>query len=325
MTDQQSKSNEDAQVPTEGLGAQLRQARESKKLTQQDVSNSLRYSVKQIDALENHQFEVLPDAMMTRGFIRSYAKYLDMDAEFLLADYRARLGEEDAHKVIIVKSSMRPVALTKESLPWLKYILATIVVLLFLLAWMFYVEFMPKQTLGADSDTVNVAATDVAGADSSAEVGQTQQNAETSTAITAVPEAALPAAERLTEADASQAIQDITANQITMPSTPSAVADASTNVAPGTRTATEADAVQPNAKKTIHLSFTGQSWVSVSDKNGKVIYEKLGQAGTQESVSAMPPLTVVIGNAVDTKLQYSGQPVDITANTRNNVARITLE
>ncbi len=276
--------------------------------------------MKQIDALENHQFEVLPDAMMTRGFIRSYAKYLDMDAESLLADYRARLGQEDAHKVIIVKSSMRPVALTKESLPWLKYILATIVVLLFLLAWMFYVEFMPKQTLGADSDTVNAAATDVAGADSSAEVGQTQQNAENSTEVTAVPEAALPAAERLTEADASEAIQDITANQVIMPS---AVTDTSTNVAPGTRTATEVNAV--NANKTIHLSFTGQSWVSVSDKNGKVIYEKLGQAGTQESVSAMPPLTVVIGNAVDTKLQYSGQPVDITANTKNNVARITLE
>ncbi len=30
MTDQQSKNNEDVQVPTEGLGAQLRQARESK-------------------------------------------------------------------------------------------------------------------------------------------------------------------------------------------------------------------------------------------------------------------------------------------------------
>lgn len=324
MTDQQPLSTENVQQAASGLGAQLRQAREAKGLSQQDVSNNLRFSVKQINALEHDAFDAFPDAMMARGFIRSYAKYLQIDAEPLLAEFRTNSGD-DAQKVIVVKSSMRPIALTTESWPWLKYILATIVVLLFLLAWMFYVEFMPEQTADTSSKS---------------EVGLAQiQQASDSVADTsqsiAVPEAALPAAERVTAADATAAMQDITATQ--PPSLP--VDAASTQAAAVTATpaqsAPQAGIAQPSVlqpgvatetnTKTINLSFTGQSWVSVTDKNGKLVYEKLSQNGAQESVTAIPPLTVVIGNANDTKVQYAGQAIDLSPNTKNNVARITLE
>lgn len=108
-------------------GAALEAARLAKGMTQQDVSNSLRYSVKQIDALEKDAFDLLPDAMITRGFIRSYARLLEIDAEPLLASYR-QLTASESDKAISVQSSMRPVQLTKESQPWLKYILASILV-----------------------------------------------------------------------------------------------------------------------------------------------------------------------------------------------------
>lgn len=312
MTDQQSVNSENIQMSTDGLGALLRAARQEKNITQQDVSNSLRYSVKQIDALENNAFEALPDPMMTRGFIRSYAKYLEIDAEPLLAIYRANLGE-DTQKVIAVKSSMRPVALTKESLPWLKYILATIVVLLFLLAWMLYVEFMPKQGPDASAETAT-------GLQQS-----TSEYAETTAAanVESIPEAALPAAERATEADVNAAISDITTTQVPEPTPVSVTADAAT--VENNSSTPVVPATQAMNNKTIALSFSGQSWVSITDKTGKIVYEKLSQSGAQETVSASPPLTVIIGSASDTKMQYSGQAVDLAPHTKNNVARITLE
>lgn len=326
MTEQQSEVVDSTVSEAADLGASLRSAREAKGMSHQDVSNSLRFSVKQIEALENNAFELFPDAMMTRGFIRSYAKYLEIDAEPLLAIYRASLGE-DTQKVIAIKSSMQPIALSSGSWPWLKYILATIVVLLFLLAWMLYVEFMPKQV---DADVGSVAEQAQPTAEAKNETGEST----ISLPPPPMPEAALPAAERVTEANADEVIQDITDKQlpetvalpaksneekVTVPASatasPAAVANAAVSVSPAASAGV----------KSLSFSFSGQSWVSVKDKTGKLVYEKLGEDGMQETITAKPPLMVIIGNASSTTLQFSGQTVDLTPNIKNNVARITLE
>ncbi len=326
MTEQQSEVVDSTVSGAADLGASLRSAREAKGMSHQDVSNSLRFSVKQIEALENNAFELFPDAMMTRGFIRSYAKYLEIDAEPLLAIYRASLGE-DTQKVIAIKSSMQPIALNGGSWPWLKYILASIVVLLFLSAWMLYVEFMPKQV---DADVGSVAEQAQPTAEAKNETGEST----ISLPPPPMPEAALPAAERVTEANADEVIQDITDKQlpetvalpaksneekVTVPASatasPAAVANAAVSASP----------VASAGVKSLSFSFNGKSWVSVKDKTGKLVYEKLGEDGVQETITAKPPLTVIIGNASSTTLQFSGQTVDLTPNIKNNVARITLE
>ncbi|HQS38043.1 MAG: hypothetical protein B7Y16_08085 [Methylotenera sp. 24-45-7] len=339
MADEQVTSelntNDALQPPVQNLGATLQAARLEKKLSQQDVSNSLRYSVKQIDALENNVFDSLPDAMMTRGFIRSYAKYLELDAEPLLAAYRTSLGD-DPEKVISVKSSMRPVALTKESQPWLKYILASIVVLLFLLAWMAYVEYMPTQDATVEPG---------------AQLSPVQTYAETTPeslnpSLEPLPEAALPAAERLSENDTNPVMADnavtqanqtdanqantsqVNTNQVNTVAEPSARSLSVAPVVPATPAAAISASASSQAvgpAKNISFTFSGQSWVRVMDMTGKVIYEKLSHSGETETIQAVPPVNIVVGNASDTKLNFSGQEVDLAAKTKNNVARVTLE
>ena len=56
------------------IGASLRQARLSEGLTLEDVSAQLRLSEKQITALEEDDFDGFGSAMLTRGFIKNYAK-----------------------------------------------------------------------------------------------------------------------------------------------------------------------------------------------------------------------------------------------------------
>lgn len=336
MADEQVTSelntNDALQPPVQNLGATLQAARLEKKLSQQDVSNSLRYSVKQIDALENNVFDSLPDAMMTRGFIRSYAKYLELDAEPLLAAYRTSLGD-DPEKVISVKSSMRPVALTKESQPWLKYILASIVVLLFLLAWMAYVEYMPTQDATVEPG---------------AQLSPVQTYAETTPeplnpSLETLPEAALPAAERLPENDTNPVMADnavtqanqtdanqantsqVNTNQVNTVTEPSARSLPVAPVVPAAPISASASSQAVAPAKNISFTFSGQSWVRVMDMTGKVIYEKLSHSGETETIQAVPPVNIVVGNASDTKLNFSGQEVDLAAKTKNNVARVTLE
>jgi cytoskeleton protein RodZ len=312
------------------LGAVIQAARLAKNMTQQDVSNALRFSAKQIDALENNAFDLLPDAMITRGFIRNYARLLEIDAEPLLASYRASVSTE-TDKVIAVKSSMRPVQLTKESQPWLKYILASILVLFFLLAWLFYVDYMPKQSVVVPENT-------------------TEAVTEAAPAVTQpLPEIALPAAQREADAELAAAnvvegtnsAADVQTTESNSPDATLARADSKlvlqsvqqTNANQQTQTAKQLPALQQppqvpvaaSAAKSVNLVFSDQTWVSVIDKSGKVVYEKMSNNGDKETVNGTPPFNLVIGNASATKLSFGGKDIDLTAYTKNNVARITLE
>lgn len=348
------KSGDDLQSRQESLGEVFLAARNAKKLSQQDVSNNLRFSIKQIDALENNAFDLLPDAVITRGFIRNYARLLEIDAEPLLASYRASVAD-DSDKGITVQSSMHPVQLTKDSQPWLKYVLGSILVLLFLLAWFFYVDYKPKLTNAVIEKAPEVIV------ENKPPVAMP------------LPEIALPAAERQADGgelatsgvdSANPQISDVqatdthtgdvksldsstTQTDLKLPAESKkidAIKEAEPKeikpkeVKPGDvksgevkPAAQQALAAQPqvaaanSADRTVNMTFSDRTWVSVTDKSGKVIYEKLSRNGDTETINGKPPFNIVIGNASATKLSFSGQNVDLTTHTKNNVARITLE
>ena len=74
----------------------------------------------------------------------------------------------------------------------------------------------------------------------------------------------------------------------------------------------------------VKLVFKDESWVSVRDKSGETIYQKLAKAGMEDYVQGMPPLKLHIGNVSGTQLIFNGEVVDLAPNTNNNIARISL-
>lgn len=72
-------------------GASLRAAREARNLSIFEVAQSLKFGPRQVTALEADDYAALPaGATFQRGFLRSYAKLLKIDAEPLLAMLDAR-------------------------------------------------------------------------------------------------------------------------------------------------------------------------------------------------------------------------------------------
>ncbi|MGH2346219.1 MAG: helix-turn-helix domain-containing protein [Chloroflexota bacterium] len=74
-------------MPT--LGETLREARQKKKVKLSQVEAETRIERAKLDALEADNLVALPDDVYTRGAIRNYALYLDLDADQTLALYRA--------------------------------------------------------------------------------------------------------------------------------------------------------------------------------------------------------------------------------------------
>lgn len=84
MMEQLPENRPDDNV-TPSLGKTLRQARELLGLNVADVSKQIKFSSRQIEALEADDFQHLPEIPFLRGFVRSYAKLLHLDAQPLLA------------------------------------------------------------------------------------------------------------------------------------------------------------------------------------------------------------------------------------------------
>ena len=81
-------------------GAVLAAAREELGITQREVSDALNLPIATIDAIETNDQTHLPAQVFTRGYVRAYAKLLEIDAEPLVAAMGGEGGAEDASKLI---------------------------------------------------------------------------------------------------------------------------------------------------------------------------------------------------------------------------------
>lgn len=75
------------------LGSWLRQAREAKRLSLEDVERETRIRAYFLAALEEEDFSRLPGDVYTRGFLRNYASFLGLDPNEALQRYKALIAQ----------------------------------------------------------------------------------------------------------------------------------------------------------------------------------------------------------------------------------------
>jgi cytoskeletal protein RodZ len=67
------------------IGKQLREAREARSLTLEQVSEATYMRLHYLQALEAGDFNSMPSSTQARGFLRTYANFLGLDTKALLA------------------------------------------------------------------------------------------------------------------------------------------------------------------------------------------------------------------------------------------------
>lgn len=80
----------------QGLGASLRQMRNARGISLSDASARLKYTARQLDALENERWAELPQGMLLRGLVKNYARFLDTDVNALLIMLENQVGIQAA-------------------------------------------------------------------------------------------------------------------------------------------------------------------------------------------------------------------------------------
>ncbi len=74
------------------IGSTLREARLSRHIDVVKAEHDTKIRSKYIQALESEQFDVLPGPVYTRGFLRTYARYLGLDGQLYIDEYNSRFG-----------------------------------------------------------------------------------------------------------------------------------------------------------------------------------------------------------------------------------------
>ena len=92
----QLNNNEDKTAPSQkaGFGAVLIRERKAKGLTHLQVSEKTRIRPSVLKALENEQWELLPQPVFVKGLIRSYAQAVGFDQEEVLSLYKKAVPKE---------------------------------------------------------------------------------------------------------------------------------------------------------------------------------------------------------------------------------------
>jgi cytoskeletal protein RodZ len=71
----------------DSIGATLRRERELRQMSLEELGQVTRIPLRMLQRIEEDRFDELPGEVFARGFLRSYARALGLDAETVLASY----------------------------------------------------------------------------------------------------------------------------------------------------------------------------------------------------------------------------------------------
>ena len=118
------------------IGEALAEARRKLGKSIKEVELDTKIRGKYIEALERDDFDCLPGEIYCRGFIKTYASYLGLDAEPLVQEYKGLHVQKEEYDISTVSSNMR---IAQQQRPkWFKPAIAlgaAAVIFVSLIAW----------------------------------------------------------------------------------------------------------------------------------------------------------------------------------------------
>jgi cytoskeleton protein RodZ len=322
--------------PPRGAVSTLRQMREAQGIELEVLAAQIKVSAAKLDALESGRYQDLPDAAFTRALAMAVCRVLKVDAAPVLATLPSarpvNLAATEPGQVPFKPTRARLNLDVPKALPWremlsARWLVPAAVLLAALLVYNLPADLHLSQWLEREQTSAAVAAQA-----NEADVGTPLA---ASTAVPTEPAASQPdgaasgvqgqdeaASAALGSAPADAALpQPGLAGQGSQTGvSPSADAAGATLVSPPSTTAAPG-----HSGSALVLVSTDSSWIEVRDANGEKLLSRHVTPGETIGVDGASPMKIKIGNAAGVQLTYQGNPIELAAFTRNNVARLELK
>lgn len=299
-------------------GQMLRAARERSGMQLAALAAAIKVPPQKLEALETDRLEALPDATFARALAKTVCRFLKVDPEPVLARLPDVRMSELEHVAQGLNQPFRDTAQRQdlfkvESLRRPVVLVSLLLVIAALVLWA-----LPPGMLGFSDDTPEPT-TQV----EPVSPGAPSTESETAPVVPPPFEPAAPAAE-----PAVPAPQPAVPPPAAVPAVPpAATTPPAAAPAPAPASATGAAETGPAGKlaSAVILRTLAPSWIELRDADGKTLLSRQLAGGETASLDGRFPMQLKVGNAGGTELTVRGQPVDLKAHTRNNVARLELQ
>jgi cytoskeleton protein RodZ len=322
-------------VPRVNPGETLRKARESRGWTIAEVAAQLNLTPQRLGQVEQGAFDKLPGHTFARGYVRAYAKLLELDQNRLVLEFDQFTGSDAAG------SSVHSLGRIEEPVSYSQRILRMVsfVLLLALAGLSFFWWQEQAERREEDLASTSLEHVEVEGADGTTQIHPldepedqaleaAQLDMQTALPLLSEEAAALPdaasaeAAAVTAQADQPQVLGE-TASAAVAPAAANNAAPVVAEAVPAAPVATAPVQVAAG-EALVSLTFVADCWTQLTDANGKVLFSALKRKGDSLELAGKAPLELRLGYARGVQVSLNGSPVDVAPFISGETARLKL-
>ena len=272
-------------------GELLKEARKKTRRRYKRLSSELGIPEKYLEALEENNFSIMAGPAYIKGYLRAYAKKLDLDPETVIAAFDRYLKDQRRLKKKAVKKEQK-----KETKQKFSYIYTVIFLLIALI--MLLIVFIPEGNNNPEKkqDMRSYSETEIQNSNNIPLILNTK-----------------PALSIELEQNTSQNISDLNIQKEVVTSEITEEVEE------------ETIKLSIETINTIEMNFSGDCWIELMDKKGIIEY-RLAKAGTSIFFEGVGPFKLLIGNSKRVDLFYNDVKVNLasTTNVKTNVSCLVL-
>ena len=353
-----------AQQPVANVGTALREAREAMGLSVHDIANRIKFAPRQVEALEANDFANLPQATFLRGFVRSYARVLQLDEAALIAALPADPAAQVVARTQVVDVAFPTLlSLQRVNLLWLAGAFGVVLVLgLFIFTRESESTAKPTEVV---VESVSLPATDAA-ASAVADTEEQPQNPEAAKIVAprmeqepvASPKKPEPVAQQkqpepvVAPKKSEPVVVPQKKAEPVVPKKPEPVVlpkklepvvqqkkpepvrakEAVVKPAPQAEAVPAADAksavpLESLMRRPLHFIFTDAMFAEVTDARGTTLLSRNVPRGTEKWIGGpgRAPYKITVSNPRKVKLYYKGSLIDLSAYPATEMAHLTVK
>lgn len=288
MSSSETGPDESPSSPVESPGRALAAARESQSLSPADLAVRLRLDTRIVMALERDDFENLPAPTFIKGYIRSIAKELHIDAQAILDSYESQAAIEPP---LADFSSRAPDQIGTNStiIKAISYALAATLILLIALWW--------RSNYQIAETTLNAALEP-----------EPESVAQTSPEPFNYP---------------YEIVGDETEWELDPQETPALEEEVEDLVEMPTPDLVDSEP-EPATTRQLLISTTDEAWIEVYDLNGSKLYYGLTRKEQPIEIDTETYYRLTLGNTDSISLHYNGEKIDLDPHSKDGVAHLEL-
>lgn len=306
----ENNSHSENTIQGQTPGQLLKAAREKQGLSEKEIASQLNLHIKMITALENHDKNQLPDSMYVRGYIRNYARIVNLDSEKLIGLYENDAGAPP--DLVLDKKSPSETSSADFPVKAVTYLISFSLVLL-LIAWLQGQHVQEKNTLDTEMPVVS---------------GESE-------VMERLPDYTHPAennTEQLFNEPAmsldlqgseTEIYENFTGTGEPQEESMDMPAELSSDVAAADQVDQSLESLLP-VNDEVKFKIKKESWIEVYDSGHNRLYMGLVKPGDEISLSGMAPFEVLLGYSPGVEVRFNGELFDPEPYSRSGIARFML-